>query len=153
LHLLLDPYRNLFTFTAMQLSTTNWLPRCDQLGAVLSFGCAIHCIGTPIFLAVLPLGMHGIFTEAAETQVLAFAVCLALLTHLVGFYRHQSGLSFGILAALTILGISRLVPEESGRGFVTLFGGLLLAISHLVNCQQCRRICCAQNHSQQPSIQ
>jgi hypothetical protein len=120
-------------------STTHWLPRFDQLGAILSFGCAIHCIGAPVFLTMLPMGLHGLFTEEFESLFLICTLSLALLTHAIGFCRHQSGFSLGVFSiALVILATSRLVPEESGRGLVTLLGGLILATSHLINHRHCK---------------
>ena len=59
----------------------------DNVGACLSFACAIHCMAAPLLMTVLPLvGLGFILSESAELALVVGAVGMAVgsLTWAIG---------------------------------------------------------------------
>jgi predicted membrane protein len=110
----------------------------DQLGAMCSGLCIVHCLITPVILA---LGVSGIvasvFTTALFHQILVIFVSLLLLLTLIQAYK-KHGASLHLLMGL--LGISFLITalmlNEQYEVMLTISGGTLLITYHILNLRQ-----------------
>ena len=121
-----------------------WL---DQVGAGLSFACALHCILTPVVGATLPLlGLSFLASEMTEIVLLSFAMILAIGSLCWGFRLHKSSRVFLPLgAAVGVIVTGRLFAEDTAEIVLVVAGAVLLATSHRLNWLLCRT-CLDCNH-------
>ena len=112
----------------------------DQIGAGLSLACAMHCLATPLLVAVLPLfGLSFIADEITEVVLLGFAVPLAVSSLCWGFRLHKSGRVFLLLgAAVMLIAAGRLFAEDRSEISLVVTGAVILAASHVLNRHLCR---------------
>ena len=112
----------------------------DNIGACLSFACAIHCMAAPLLITVLPLiGLGFILAESAELVIIVAAGGLAVGSLTWGYQHHRKWRVFLILGgALMLIFIARLGVSENAEVIFMVLGGLLLAGAHLVNRHLCR---------------
>jgi predicted membrane protein len=110
----------------------------DQLGAMCSGLCIVHCLATPVILA---LGVSGIiatvFTAELFHQLLVIPVSLLLLLTLIQAYK-KHGASLHLLMGLlgiTLL-ITALMLNEQYEAMFTISGGTLLISYHILNLRQ-----------------
>lgn len=139
--------------------TSEWR---DRLGICLSVLCLVHCILTPILLAMVPVGAALGFWQHGFHQVFLMVVpIVALLAFIPGWKRHGDSRvwywgGFGIF--FLALGVA--VAEVFGHGahnqiewaplagelVLTLAGGACLIRAHLLNRELC--VCCEHhNHA------
>ena len=110
----------------------------DQLGAICSGLCIVHCLVTPIILA---LGVTGIVTTIFTTELfhlfLVIPVSLLLLLTFIQSYK-EHGTSVHLLAGLLGIAflISALVLNEQYEATLTIIGGTLLVTYHMLNLRQ-----------------
>lgn len=111
----------------------------DNVGACLSFACAVHCMAAPLLITVLPLiGLGFILAESTELVMVVSAGGLAVGSLTWGYRHHRKWRVFLILGgALTLVLIARFGVSENAEVFMVL-GGLLLMSAHLVNRHLCR---------------
>lgn len=120
----------------------------DNVGACLSFACAVHCMAAPLLITVLPLiGLGFILAESTELVMVASASGIAVGSLAWGFRNHRKRRVFLILGgALMLIFIARLGVSENAEVIFMVLGGLLLAGAHLVNrylcrtCQHCKTL-------------
>ncbi len=112
----------------------------DNIGACLSFACAVHCMVAPLLITVLPLiGLGFILGESAELMIVVAASGLAVGSLTWGYRHHRKWRVFLILgSALTLILIARFGGSETGEVIFMVLGGLLLTGAHLVNRHLCR---------------
>ena len=112
----------------------------DNIGACLSFACAIHCMAVPLLITVLPLvGLGFILGESAELVMVVAAGGLAAGSLTWGYRHHRNWRVFLILGgALMLIFIARLGVSEKAEIVFMVLGGLLLTGAHLVNRHLCR---------------
>ncbi len=112
----------------------------DNIGACLSFACAVHCMAAPLLLTVLPLtGLGFILAESTELVMVASAGGIAVGSLAWGFRSHRKRRVFLVLGgALMLIIIARLGVSENAEVIFTVLGGLLLMGAHLVNRHLCR---------------
>jgi hypothetical protein len=116
----------------------------DNVGACLSFTCAIHCMATPLLITVLPLVGLGFFlSESVELVIIAVTAGLAVGSLTWGYQHHRKWQIFLILSsAFVCIFIAHFrVPEQYESVFMAC-GGILLMVGHLLN----RRLCRACQH-------
>ena len=116
----------------------------DNVGACLSFACAIHCMATPLLIIALPLiGLGFLLGESVELVIIAVAVGLAVGSLTWGYRHHRKWRIFLLLggAFVCILIAHFRVPEQY-HGIFMACGGILLMVGHLLN----RRLCRACQH-------
>jgi len=132
--------------TGRFFSGRNWI---DGLGSCVSTACAIHCSLKP-FLFILPsvAWLDVIMGHTFERIMLGFGVLLALTSVSWGFSKHGCYRVFFILAGgLAIIATGRYLLSVPARTLFVVPGGLILAVTHVVNtvlidrngaCDQCR---------------
>lgn len=132
----------------------------DRLGIGLSLLCLVHCILTPVLLALLPVGAALGFWEHGFHQVFLLIVpFVALIAFIPGWRRHGDARIWilGVLGiALLALGVA--VAEFFGHGVgaggvawaplaaelgFTIAGGACLIRAHLLNRELCA--CCGEH--------
>ena len=112
----------------------------DNVGACVSFTCAIHCMATPLLITVLPLVGLGFFlSESVELMIVIVAVGLAVGSLTWGYRHHRKWQIFLTLGgAFLCIFIARFqVPEQYESVFMAS-GGVLLMVGHLLNRHLCR---------------
>jgi hypothetical protein len=129
------------------------LPAIDRLGVVSSTLCAIHCLITPLALALLPFaGLQIAQGESVERSFVVAGLVLGSLSLVPSFRRlHGRLLPLLLFLAGAILWvIARLGPaSESAMEMPTMIAGSLAVVTaHLANrrlCRACRT--CADRHA------
>lgn len=115
----------------------------DRVGSCLSAACAIHCTAKP-FLFVLPsiAWLDFIMSPQFEGVLLTSGVLLALTGVTWGYTRHEDARVFlSLLVAFGLIGIGRLaVPHGWLERILVIPGGLIIALTHLINARLCA--CC-----------
>ncbi len=127
-----------------------WL---DQVGAGLSFACALHCMLTPLVVVTLPLhGLSFLANEMTEIVLLSLAVILAVGSLCWGFRLHKSSrVFFSLGAAVGLIATGRLFAEDTAEVILVVAGAVLLAASHLLNRLLCRT-CLDCNHPEHRAL-
>ena len=143
-----------------------WL---DSLAISMSMICAVHCLLTPVLIALLPIisttfwvhenfHLWMVFLVVPTTSLAVFMGCrqhrdkfVAILSMVglccvVGVAIYQYSLFAGQAAAVCEI-CTACVPEESGSlvNATTIFnssGGLFLACAHFRNYRLCRKADC-----------
>ncbi len=140
----------------------------DSSGIGLSLLCLVHCVGTPIFLALGLPGAHFFGDESTFHSVFAVLICVVTyLAMAAGWRRHGRRrpsvvAAFGVfflLLALYFPGVTHhpavhLAGEAhqhvempldifSRQSLLTIAGGTLLLLAHLLNIRGCRCSCCS----------
>ena len=112
----------------------------DNVGACLSFACAVHCMAAPLLITVLPLiGLGFILAESTELVMVTSASGIAVGSLTWGIRNHRKRRVFLIIGgALLLIIIARLGVSENAEVIFTVIGGLLLLSAHLVNRHLCR---------------
>ena len=112
----------------------------DNVGACLSFACAIHCMATPLLIIALPLiGLGFLLGESVELVMIAAAVGLAVGSLTWGYRHHRKWRIFLLLGgAFVCIFIARFQVPEQYHGVFMGGGGLLLMAGHLLNRRFCR---------------
>lgn len=107
----------------------------DLLGVCLSGLCILHCLFTPVLLALGGVGMIGSWLGSEWVHYLLLApISLILVWSLpLSWIKHRNtkplligGLGFSLLL------ISLFVPE-SAEPVIAVFAGLILIAAHLLN--------------------
>jgi|GEM_PF-569359 len=107
----------------------------DQLGIVCSSLCIVHCVATPVILA---LGVSGLLASILTTEfvhyILLVPVALLILSTLPTAYKRYRILSLiftGLLGMMFL--IAALFLGEEKEALLTIIGGSLLVVFHLWN--------------------
>jgi len=129
--------------------------RFDKFAILLSSICAIHCIVTPIIASAVPL-----FTAAVHHGedvhdfwfhqfILIFIVPVSLFALVIGFRTHQkilpiavAGVGLLILIFTAVFAEHLLhshVIEHEGETLLTIIGGIIHAIGHVLNALATRK--------------
>jgi hypothetical protein len=112
--------------------------RVDQVGAVASIACAIHCASWPLLLALIPsLGLTWLASESLEQGFVVFATLWALGSLLIGYRRHRAFRALTVLVpGLLLVWWSTFGPwhhEVVEHALGMTAGGTLIAMAHLIN--------------------
>ncbi len=116
----------------------------DQVGAVASSACAVHCVLCALLPGVLgAVGLGALLGHEAEWGLTLVAIVFASVALLLGWRAHRS---WRIAASLSVgiagLMLSRLLEEAGGPVLGTALGilaGVVLVIGHVWNLRASRR--------------
>ncbi|RUL82794.1 MerC domain-containing protein [Tautonia sociabilis] len=116
-------------------------PSIDRIGVALSASCAVHCLLTPLLLAVSSAGLLSwLADERLELGLIAAALLIGVIGIGTGCVRHRR---YGLIAlpavAIALIAASRLLEESPAETALVVVGGLTLAAAHVVNLYFCRR--------------
>jgi hypothetical protein len=107
----------------------------DFLGVCLSGLCILHCLLTPLLLALGGVGVIGVWFESAWVHYLLLApICLVLVWSLpLAWIKHRNSSPLLLGAAgFSVLLLSLFVPETV-EPVVAIAGSLVLITAHLFN--------------------
>lgn len=136
----------------MQASTA----RVDKAAIGLSLVCVIHCLLTPVAIAMIPaLGATFLEDETFHYAVLFLVLPTSLFALTLGCRKHRSfdiliiGL-FGLLVLFLVPILGEEATGELGKKILTVAGAAIIAYAHVRNFTLCRqRDCHAAEESRQ----
>lgn len=106
----------------------------DTVGQVLSAVCAVHCVSTPLFMAVAPA--FASIIGGAHPVLLMLVVGVGLWAFVPGYRCHHSNKVLGIAAAgVVALAIAAFAFEGQllVETLVSLVGASLMMYAHWLN--------------------
>jgi hypothetical protein len=130
------------------MSSSRALPLLDRVAIALSSACAVHCLLTPLALALLPaLGGTMLADESFHFALLVFILPSSLIALILGCWRHKDRAVIALGAAgLGILVLAALSGPEwlgnAGERGMTLLGSFAIMAGHMRNFRLCRRDDC-----------
>lgn len=111
----------------------------DKIGIMLSVGCMVHCILTPLILPLLPL-IGFTFKHSPWIHIMLALIIgvIAYITFDLGFKKHHSPLPMLLaMAGVPLLFIGGFAEmntiSEPISIFFTLVGSIILIIAHYSN--------------------
>ncbi len=121
----------------------------DRIAITLSCICAIHCIALPIIASLIPLFAvtlhHGqnLHEFWFHEFILIFILPISLLAIFTGYRRHKqllpvvvAAIGLSILVSTSLFAgelISHHIIPHEGEMWLTVFGGIVHAIGHILN--------------------
>jgi len=121
----------------------------DKIAVLLSGVCILHCLITPIAITLIPIISLSTFVEdVLFHQLMLWLVlptsCIALF---IGCRKHRDLLiaATGFIGMLILLVIAFFGHDLLGIGgekIGTVIGGIVLAISHILNFRACQQLIC-----------
>ncbi|MFD1034986.1 MerC domain-containing protein [Sphingomonas hankookensis] len=114
----------------------SWLHegRLDRAGMLLSALCAVHCVTTIAFMALLASVGGALLHPAIHEVGLMFAVLLGVIALGAGYLRHGQRLPTVIGGVgLGIMALALTLPHGVPEAIATLTGVALLAFGHYLN--------------------
>ncbi len=128
----------------MQASSTN----ADRAAIGLSLVCVIHCLLTPVAIAMIPaLGATFLEDETFHYAVLFLVLPTSLFALTLGCRKHRRfdilviGLS-GLLVLFLVPILGEEVTGELGEKILTVAGATIIAYAHVRNFRLCRQRDC-----------
>lgn len=122
-------------------------PRTDAFGITASTLCAIHCVATPIAVAMLPSVAGEVWESPLVHQICAFAVAaFCLLAANQGYKKHRDwrllipfavGLTLVLVATFILPGI----VSEAYEMPTLVSGSLILVFGHILNLKRTDECC------------
>ena len=121
----------------------------DKFAVLLSGICILHCLITPIAITLLPIiSLNAFFEDILFHKMMLWLVlptsCIALT---IGCRQHRDWLIAGTgIAGMSILVVIAFFGHDLlshfGEKVLTTVGGIILAISHILNYQACQQRVC-----------
>ncbi len=121
---------------------TLYQPHMDRLAIITSGLCIIHCILTPVLLALLPTAVFiAEFHDTIELLLLAGLLPISLIAIFKGYHHHSNLLpTYNAVGGVILILLAQLVfVSEAGEIIASVAGGLSLVIAHIVNITESRR--------------
>ncbi|HVZ80414.1 MAG TPA: MerC domain-containing protein [bacterium] len=117
--------------------------RLDQVGALLSLTCAVHCVALPFLILALPwIGMAFLVDRRVELLFIGCSMLLATVSFCSGFHLHRKKRLLMLLYFCTGMIVVGKVWIMGPQGlWLAVPGALGLAAGHLLNrrlCLECR---------------
>lgn len=116
----------------------------DTVAVGLSGLCLVHCLALPLLIALLPLVGATLIDHESFHQIILIAVVPTTAIALgSGYIRHRRA----AIAALGAVGIGALafaafalhaLHAHAMETWITVAGGLILAVAHIRNFRHCR---------------
>lgn len=106
----------------------------DRLGIALSGLCAVHCVASLLFVAMLASAGAALLDPIIHEVGLALAMILGVVALGRGAMEHRS-LVPAIVGSIGLLGMAAglMLPHGSTATFFAIGGVSLLALGHLLN--------------------
>lgn len=111
----------------------------DGAGVIASLVCGIHCLATPLLLALVPgMGLAFLEDDLFHPILASTGVVIAAVALRKGYFRHRDSrvVALAALGAVLLLfaafNIGHLLNESQERGLM-LLGGILISSSHVWN--------------------
>ena len=112
----------------------------DRVGTKVSFLCAMHCLATPIFMILAPLGLdHARGGETLEKGFIGASLALAVTSGCWGAQLHHQKRVlwiFGLSLASILIGHA--IPQGAWETVFVVLGGFGVVTGHLVNRKLCK---------------
>lgn len=111
-------------------------PFWQKVGVSLSFICAVHCVISPIFIALLPVVSSTVFhNPAIEIILLGSSFLIVGVTNLIGFIEHHKKYA---PIAIMLLGFSLIISGHLTDNYLieifsSVLGGIFIGFSILFN--------------------
>ena len=124
----------------------------DRLGIWASALCVVHCLLTPVVVALSPVAAQFLPGEASTHRAFAVVVaslgCFALIR---GFRRHRRARVLALMASglSLILGAAWFadrLPNRTSEILITLCGSAFMITAHRLNHTFCKSCACAHDH-------
>lgn len=120
---------------------TQWIDtRIDRFAIGLSALCAVHCVASALFLAILASVGAALLNPLWHEIGLAFAMLFGLVALGRGYARHRAltPLVIGV-TGLGLMARALSLPHDGGLETVlTVIGVAVLALGHYLNQRACR---------------
>ena len=117
----------------------------DKFAIGLSMLCAIHCLLLPLLLVALPsIGALQLQNEAFHLWMILAVLPISGYALTMGCRNHRhymvvvAGFA-GLVVLCSSLFMGHAILGEAGEKVATVFGALLVAVSHILNFRLCRR--------------
>ena len=123
----------------------------DKTAISLSILCALHCLALPVLVVMLPsLTAWNLASEEAHLWLLVAVIPISVYALTMGCRKHrQFNIMFLGLIGLALLIIAAWLGHdilgEIGEKTILTIGAAVIALSHLLNQRQCRRVSCECN--------
>ena len=123
----------------------------DKTAISLSILCALHCLALPVLVVMLPsLTAWNLASEEAHLWLLVAVIPISVYALTMGCRKHQQfNIMFLGLIGLALLIIAAWLGHdilgEIGEKTILTIGAAVIALSHLLNQRQCRRVSCECN--------
>jgi hypothetical protein len=118
------------------------LARIDTAGMIASSVCAVHCVVSPVLVAVMSLyGLRAGVNEDAEWVLAGGSLMLGAASLLPSYLRlHRRTIALAIFASGTaVMLLGRIiVPLSAIEAVLVAVGGLMMAAGHVTNRWLCR---------------
>jgi hypothetical protein len=111
-------------------------PHLDFVGFSTSMLCAIHCAILPFLLTLTPLaGLQFLENHWIEYAIIFLSFVIASLALIHGYRKHHRKPMALIIVSIgfMLIGAGQWSHSESTEAILTTFGGLTIAIAHVVN--------------------
>lgn len=117
--------------------------RLDGIGAVLSMGCALHCLIFPILISLGSLATLGdTLHEVTEVSFLALTLTIGLWSFSSSFPVHRKSAPLVmVIVSLSLILIARFTSIHVLETILSVTGAILIASAHIVNRHYLRRAC------------
>jgi hypothetical protein len=118
----------------------------DKIAISLSLLCTVHCVATPILIALVPsLAILGLDSETFHLRMVIAVFPISLYALILGYIKHHESsvlftgiLGLAFLISAVLFGESHL--GEVGEKVCTVIGSVLIALSHFKNFTLCRKL-------------
>ena len=124
----------------------------DGIAVFLSATCLVHCLALPLMLTLPAIGLGSFLDhETFHLVMLVFVLPVSIVALTIGCRRHRKmvilvlgGVGLSLLTVTALIGHD--VFGHTGERVVTSIAGIILAIAHILNFRECRRLDCHHDH-------
>lgn len=123
----------------------------DKSGVAFSWICAVHCLGLPFVISLLPAaGLSFLETEIAEYIFLSISVAIGLISLIPAYLRRHKQIRTILLfvsgVGLIVFADALFENSITGQALFLTAGAAAITASHIINrrlcksCESCREI-------------
>jgi len=124
----------------------------DKAAISLSFLCTLHCLATPVLLALVPsLAALGLENEAFHLWMVLIVIPTSVLALTLGCKKHKryQVVTYGAVGIAFLVAAIALEPVvgETGEKVLTVIGAIIIAFGHFKNYRLCQNLQGEHQHS------